>query len=106
MSLTPMGAPDVGRCSGVENNSRTETPKHDGEPASTTHQRLICDCDPKWSGRVFAFLRSADVRVVRTRICAPNCNAHGERFVRSIKFECLHRMIPLGERHLRRAIGE
>ena len=28
------------------------------------------------------------------------------RFVRSIKFECLHRVIPLGERHLRRAIRE
>jgi len=52
------------------------------------------------------FLRSAGVRVVQTPVRAPNCNAHAERFVRSIKFECLHRLIPLGERHLRRAIGE
>ena len=37
---------------------------------------------------------------------APNCNAYAERFVRSIKEECLNRMIPLGERHLRRAIAE
>jgi transposase InsO family protein len=72
------------------------------------HRRsvLICDRDRKWSSPVLAFLRSAGVHVVQTPVRAPNCNAHAERFVRSIKFECLHRTIPLGECHLRRAIGE
>jgi hypothetical protein len=37
---------------------------------------------------------------------APNCNAHAERFVRSVKEECLDRLIPLGERHLRGALAE
>jgi len=55
---------------------------------------------------VLAFLRSAGVHVVQTPVRAPNCNAHAERFVRSIKFECLHRLIPLGECHLRHAIHE
>jgi transposase InsO family protein len=67
---------------------------------------LICDRDRTWSGPVLACLRSAGVHVVQTPVRAPNCNAHAERFVRSIKSECLHRMIPLGERHLRRAIRE
>ena len=67
---------------------------------------LICDHDRKWSSRVLASLRCAGVHVVQTPVRAPNCNAHAERFVRSIKFECLHRIIPLGERHLRHAIGE
>ena len=31
-----------------------------------------------------------------------NLNAYAERFVLSIKSECLNRVIPLGERHLRR----
>ena len=33
-------------------------------------------------------------------------NAYAERFVRSIKQECLRHIIPLGERHLRKAVGE
>ena len=37
---------------------------------------------------------------------APNCNAFAERFVRSIKEECLDRMILFGEASLRRALTE
>jgi transposase InsO family protein len=37
---------------------------------------------------------------------APNANAHAARFVRSIKEECLDRLIPLGERRFRRALTE
>lgn len=37
---------------------------------------------------------------------SPNLNAYAERFVRSIKEDCLSKIIPIGERHLRRAIEE
>jgi len=37
---------------------------------------------------------------------SPNLNAYAERFVRSIKSECLSKIIPLGERHLRHAVAE
>ena len=33
-------------------------------------------------------------------------NAYAERFVRSIKSECLAQIIPLGERHLRNTVAE
>jgi putative transposase len=33
-------------------------------------------------------------------------NAYAERFVLSIKSECLSKIVPLGERHLRRAVAE
>jgi putative transposase len=65
---------------------------------------VLCDCDPKWSGGVEQWLATAGVRVVRTPPRAPNCNAFAERFVRSVKEECLNRVVPLGERHLRRTL--
>jgi putative transposase len=43
---------------------------------------------------------------VQTPSRAPNCNAHAERFVRTIKEECVNRVIPFGERHLRRTVAE
>jgi len=67
---------------------------------------LICDRDPKWSGTVRAFREREGVRIVRIPVRAPNCNAYAERFVRSIKEECLHRVILLGDRHLRRTMAE
>jgi putative transposase len=67
---------------------------------------LICDRDPKWSGAVVAFLEREGVRIVRTPVRAPNGNAYAERFVRSIKEECLHRVMLLGARHLRRTMAE
>ena len=67
---------------------------------------LICDRDRKWSRAVLKFLEHEGIRIIRTPFRAPNCNAYAERFVRSIKEECLERMIPLGERHLRRTIAE
>ena len=35
---------------------------------------------------------------------SPNLNAFAERFVESIKSECLDRIVPLGEKHVRAAI--
>ena len=53
-----------------------------------------------------ARLGDAGIRVVLTPYRAPNANAYAERFVRSIHEECLDRLIPLGERHFRRALTE
>jgi len=70
------------------------------------HRVLICDRDRKWSRGVPQRLGDAGIRVVLTPERAPNANPYAERFVRSIKEECLDRVIPLGERHVRRAITE
>ena len=37
---------------------------------------------------------------------SPNCNPHAERFVKTIKYECLNHFVIFGERHLRRLIKE
>jgi putative transposase len=70
------------------------------------HRVLICDRDTKWGVPVRARLGEAGIRIVQTPYRAPNANAYAERFVRSIKEECLYRVIPFGERHLRRTIAE
>jgi putative transposase len=44
--------------------------------------------------------------IVLTPVRAPNANAYAERFVRSIREECLDRLILLGERRLVRALAE
>ena len=67
---------------------------------------LICDRDRKWSSDVRRQLQDAGIRVVLTPVRAPNANAYAERFVRSIKEECLDRMISIGDRHFRRAVAE
>jgi len=51
-------------------------------------------------------LRDAGVRVAEIPYQAPNRNAHAERFVRSIKEECVNKMIFFGESSLSRAIRE
>ena len=44
-------------------------------------------------------------KVIRLPPMSPNLNAYAERFVRSIKDECLNRMIFIGQASLRRAIA-
>jgi transposase InsO family protein len=58
----------------------------------------------KRTASVRQFLAESGIRVVQTPFQASNANAYAERFVRSIKNECLDRMIPFGECHLRRAL--
>ncbi len=70
------------------------------------HRVLICDRDRKWNGEVRQLLADTGIEVVLTPVRAPNANAYAERFVRSIKEECLDRIIPIGERHFRRALTE
>ena len=66
------------------------------------HRFVICDRDAKFSTPFRSILRVTGVDVIRAPRQAPNCNAHAERFVLSIKSECLNRMMFFGEASLRR----
>jgi transposase InsO family protein len=70
------------------------------------HRVLICDRDSKWTDAFRRIVQSAGVRIVLMPIRAPNANAYAERFVRSIREECLDRLILFGERRLFRALDE
>src|SRR5258706_12870245 len=67
---------------------------------------FIIDRDAKYTDQFRRLLRDAEKQVIRWPPMSPNLNAYAERFVRSIKEECLGRMIFLGQASLRRAITE
>jgi transposase InsO family protein len=75
----------------------------DGEDGFLLRSRyLIHDRDPLFTKGFQEILDSSGVRLVKLPSRSPNLNAYAERFVRSIKSECLAQMIPIGAGHLRR----
>ena len=69
-------------------------------------RHLLMDRDTKFCDSFRAFLRDEDVEPLQLPAKSPNLNAHLERFMRSIKSECLGRMIFFGENSLRTAVGQ
>lgn len=67
---------------------------------------LIHDRDPLFTQAFKTILQGSGIEPVRLPRSSPNLNAYAERFVLSIKSECLDKIIPLGERHLRHTIRE
>jgi transposase InsO family protein len=67
---------------------------------------LIHDRDPLYTLSFQRTLAGAGVKSLKLPPRSPNLNAYAERFVRSIKQECLGRMILFGERGLKTALRE
>jgi transposase InsO family protein len=67
---------------------------------------LIHDRDPLFTEAFRATLSAAGVTCLKLPPRSPNLNSVAERFVLSLKSECLDKLVPLGERHLRLAISE
>ena len=67
---------------------------------------LIHDHDPLFTCRFTEILKAGGVSALRLPARSPNLNAFAERFVRSVRQECLRKVIPLGERHLREIVAE
>jgi len=67
---------------------------------------FVCDHDVLFTKQFEAILDSSDVKLLRTRVATPQQNGFAERFVKSIKEECLNKLIFFGENSLRKAVNE
>jgi transposase InsO family protein len=65
---------------------------------------LILDRDSLYTAAFGDLLRDGGVKPLRLPARSPNLNAFAERFVGSVKSECVNRIVPLGANHLRSAI--
>ena len=65
---------------------------------------LIQDRDSKFSGAFDEVFRSEGIEAILTLIRAPQANAYAERFVRTVRPECLDWLLILGRRHLERGL--
>jgi transposase InsO family protein len=61
---------------------------------------LIRDRDSKYSGTFDGVFGSGGIRIVKTPVRAPKANAIAERFVRTVRAECLDWLLILDRRHL------
>src|SRR6476620_8463310 len=74
--------------------------------ALASKRYLIIDRDTKYTRQFRRLVEESGIGVIRLPPMSPNLNAYAERFVRSIKYECLDRMIFIGQASLRRAVAE
>ena len=67
---------------------------------------LIRDRDSKFTAVFDEVFRSEGIRVIRAPIAAPRAKAHAERWVGSVRRECLDRILIVSRAHLERVLRE
>ncbi len=66
---------------------------------------LIHDRDTKFPAAFDPVFTSEDVTIIRTPVRAPNATPFAERWIRSVREECLDKILILGERHLHHVVS-
>jgi putative transposase len=67
---------------------------------------ILRDRDGKFSEAFDAFAQASGTKIIKLPARSPNLNAYAERWVRSVREECLDQIIVLSERHLRYVLKE
>jgi putative transposase len=65
---------------------------------------LIHDRESKFTAPFDEVFRSEAIRIIRTPVRAPRANAYAERWIGSIRRECLDRLLIFNRRHLERVL--
>jgi len=73
---------------------------------TTTPRFLIRDRDSKFTRAFDDVFASDGAQIITTPVQAPNANAFAERWVRTVRQECLDWMLIWGRRHLERVLDE
>jgi putative transposase len=89
------GATNVKWCTQIARNLSEER-----ESRSTPLRFLVHDRDHRFGEPFDEVLKAEGVEIIRTPWRAPRANAYAERFVRTVRAECLDRIFVLSERHL------
>jgi putative transposase len=76
-----------------------------GERASR-FKFLIRDRDSKFTAAFDAVFSGNETRVIKTPVRSPRANSYAERFVGTLRRECLDHVLLLGEQHLREVLAE
>jgi putative transposase len=67
---------------------------------------LIHDNDTMFTASFDAAFQAQGIEVIHTPYRAPNANAVAERWIRSVRQECLDKLVLLGDWHVRRVLAE
>ncbi len=78
----------------------------DATPFGETAKHLICDNDTKFGPAFGAAAKTCGLEIIHTPHEAPRANAICERFVGSVRRECLDHVLVFGSRHLVRVLVE
>ncbi len=74
--------------------------------AISARRFLIRDRDTKFTGNFDEVFHSEGIRVIRTPVRTPRANAYAERWVGTLRRECLDWILILGRRHLEAVVRE
>jgi transposase InsO family protein len=67
---------------------------------------LIRDRDSKFRREFDEIFRSEGIRVIKAPVRAPKARAHAERWIGSVRRECLDRILVLGRRQFEHVLAE